>query len=95
MTQEFPSEDTISDHQISEIITSMDKLAWKNDWTRLSQIYADLQPEQMTVVEMIAYLRTSFSYKNKITSWVAFRDRCKVELERRGRDCTRVLRGLG
>lgn len=95
MTHEFPSEDSISDHQISEIISSMDKLAWKNDWDRLSQIYADLNPEALTVVEMIAYLRTSFTYKNKITSWASLRDRCKVELERRGRDPARVLRGLG
>ncbi len=85
----------ISDHQIAEIIDRVDKLAWKNDWSELTRIYAALDPAEMEIVEMIAYLRTPFTYRHKILTWEAFRDRAKVEIEAKGRDSNKLLRGLG
>lgn len=94
MSDTYPSENSITDREISEIIVRLDKLAWKNSWDELSKIYEVLDPKALTLVEMVAYLRSPFTYRTKFQGWAEFLERARPEIEARGRDSTKMLRGL-
>lgn len=60
----------------------------------LSEEFKQINVEEKTDLELVATLRYSCQRWYKIPEWKPLRDRTKIELENRGRDAVRMLRGL-
>jgi hypothetical protein len=92
--QDWPSEDSIKDRDLANIIELLDNMARKSKWNDLIAFYAILDPRGLTESQIIAYLRSPFSYRQNIATWISFRDRARNEFVRRGQNSDKLLRGL-
>lgn len=79
---------------MSALMGDLDEHAHAGRWDYLSEVYASLNPTRMSSEEMVVYLRTLYTARDKITSYRDLLVRCRKALERRGVDPEASLRGL-
>lgn len=79
---------------MSALMGDLDEHAHAGRWDYLSEVYASLNPTRMSSEEMVVYLRTLYTARDKITSYRDLLARCRKALERRGDGHEASLRGL-
>jgi hypothetical protein len=86
--------DDWTDQQIQAEIMRLSAMAVAGQLDDLNAEFHDEPVSTTPVIEMITKLRTVFMLKHMLPKWYSYRDAARAELDRRGRDGAKVLRGL-
>lgn len=64
------------------------------DFWSLNQLLLEVQPASLRKITSVAYLRTTFRVKSRLSNWEALYDRVYAHLDATKQDAPRALRGL-
>lgn len=76
------------------VIDDVEDYIQEGDFWSLNELLSLVQPEELRKITSVAYLRTSFRVRSKLSSWDSLYDRVHGYLESTGQDASRALRGL-
>lgn len=65
-----------------------------NDLWSLNELLINVDPSAFRKITSVAFLRTSFRMRDKLSGWAALYDRTLIHLNETGQDADRALRGL-
>ncbi len=77
-----------------KIINGLNSLMKKHDYEMINIILQTLETSNMSPEMLVAYSRTTYSIRSRITEWSYFITRAKSELSARGFDADKLMRGL-
>ncbi len=90
LDRENPSVDLLS-----KAIEKIDIAISVSEFEKIDVCLADADPSKLSIAAMIALLRVPFMFRAKLNHWNDFKQRVENEMKERGKDHTRLLRGLG
>lgn len=76
------------------VIDDVEDFIRAGDYWSLNQLLSQVQPAMLRKITSVAYLRTSFRVRSKLSSWGALYEKVYAYLDATGQEPGRALRGL-
>lgn len=79
---------------IQDLLQKNDAYLYARKYSEFDEILANLDVTQLEVMVILAYARGTYTSRKKLKQWAPFVERGKRELDARGLDGQRLMRGL-
>ncbi|MFI8430963.1 hypothetical protein ACIGEI_24960 [Pseudomonas sp. NPDC078863] len=79
---------------LRSVVDAVDEYVRMNDIWSLNQMLGFVEPSSMRKITSVAFLRTSFKHREKLSNWTALYNKTLIHLNETGQDADRALRGL-
>lgn len=76
------------------VIDDVEDFIKAEDFWSLNQLLLEVQPATLRKITSVAYLRTTFRVKSRLSNWGALYDKVYAYLDATNQDASRALRGL-
>lgn len=89
--------DESADHSrvaLRSVVDTVDDYVRANDTWSLNQLLGLVEPSSLRKITAVAFLRTSFKYRDKLANWTTLYNKTLIHLNETGQDADRALRGL-
>lgn len=88
-----PAEDP-AQASVINYIQRITELVVSDAYKSIDFLLRSMDPDQLPLVTIVTFVRTTYPVRSKLPEWKAFRDSCATSIRKRNRDSVVLLRGV-